>query len=135
MSSPGRLSHRSALFCTLSTLLSLASCAPSTDDARWAIVGGTEDEGDPAVAALIVRRTQCQPVHVQLLCTGTLIAPRVVLTAAHCLDPVPHEGAVEVLFGNGLEDGEHVVAMDTLVHPGYDEKTHENDLAQLLLSS
>lgn len=47
-----------------------------------AIIGGQVSSGDPAVAALIFTYEGGRTA----LCTGTLIAPDVVLTAAHCLD-------------------------------------------------
>ena len=45
-----------------------------------AIVGGEEDPGDPAVVAIYAASSAGSA-----LCTGEVIAPRVVLTAAHCI--------------------------------------------------
>ncbi len=62
-------------------LVLVAGCArsaPEAGAAAAAIVGGTDDPGDPAVAQLVL---------VGGACTGALIAPTVVLTAAHCAAP------------------------------------------------
>jgi V8-like Glu-specific endopeptidase len=48
------------------------------------IVGGTEDDGDPAVVALYGREPGAES---GFLCSSTVIAPTVLLTAAHCVDP------------------------------------------------
>ncbi len=63
------------MICGLLALL--ASLAP--------IVGGGEDTGDPAVVAIDVGGGQC---------SGVVVAPRVVVTAAHCIAPGP--GTVDV---------------------------------------
>ncbi len=67
--------------------LVLAGCAPPPDQATPAaspIVGGTAG-GNPAVVVL-------QNYESGGLCTGTLIAPRVVLTAKHCVQRPFAEG-------------------------------------------
>ncbi|MFY0583072.1 trypsin-like serine protease [Cystobacter fuscus] len=66
------------------------------------MVGGTEAPGDEAVVALVARRVRCSGESLTLLCSGTLIAPDVVLTAAHCLDVFGPEGAYEVFLGARL---------------------------------
>lgn len=62
-------------------------------------------------------------------CTGTLIAPNVVLTAGHCKD-----FATRVLFGNDVTKKAKVVPVATRVrHPRYHHGQH-NDLMVLILA-
>jgi hypothetical protein len=53
---------------------------PEVEASTRAVTAGTADDGDDAVVALLMDGFA--------YCTGTAIAPRVVVTAAHCI----HEG-------------------------------------------
>src|SRR5713101_5621899 len=70
---------------TVGALLGLsmmcAACEPETalDHQTLEVTHGTEDDGDPGVVAL--RRGGA------VVCTGTLISARVVVTAGHCVVP------------------------------------------------
>jgi hypothetical protein len=73
-------------------VLMLAGCSiadhrgsgPDPELVQKPIIGGEETDGDPAVVAVTAHRPGESQSH---LCTGTLIAPTWVLTAASCLDP------------------------------------------------
>lgn len=62
------------------------------EETQEPIIGGTETTGDPAVAALIGRKPGETSGG---LCTATLVKPRWLMTAAHCVDPS--------VAGEGLE--------------------------------
>ena len=120
-----------ALVCCL---LCLPSCSPATgplgdgtEANRDDIVGGRKTSAFPAVGAL----TKHGLPH----CTGTLIEPRRVLTAAHCL---VHTGplALRFVLGPSIGQAERVLNVESIApHPGYDETTLENDIGVALLET
>jgi secreted trypsin-like serine protease len=57
-----------------------------------------------------------------LVCSGTLIAPRVVLTAAHCIDGVPKNVRVH----SGSETAVGVAGH--AAHPSFDRSTYRHDI-------
>jgi V8-like Glu-specific endopeptidase len=48
------------------------------------IIGGMDDSGDPSVVLIIAQMPGSSTAS---LCTGEVVSPHVVLTAAHCVDP------------------------------------------------
>src|SRR5579864_2132107 len=67
--------------------LFMAGCAPMTTDvggANQRIIGGTNDTADPSVVLMIAQVSGQQGAS---LCTGEVVSPHVILTAAHCVDP------------------------------------------------
>ena len=78
-------------------------------------------------------------------CTGNLITPRIVLSAAHCGGDLPPDlilQAGKAFFGPNVTDVEHVIGFsDLIVHPDYEELSSgfggtlgSNDFSMLVLA-
>ncbi|MFE9747260.1 S1 family peptidase [Saccharothrix saharensis] len=92
---------------------------------RKRIVGGTRTSGFPDCVAVGSTREWC--------CSGTLVAPNVVLTAAHC---VGQGCGKRVFFGDDVEfpdEGEVVGVRSAVVAPQYASSTGFGDIAVLVL--
>ena len=127
-----------SLVCAVA-LLSLIGCEVESNGAReeavelehQPIVNGQLDAAHPASVALTVAG--------QPFCSGTLVTPTVVVTAAHCISPeiggVQWE-VVEVFFGSDVSAGGVFIPLeDGLGHPNWDTSLQapENDIAVLRL--
>ncbi|HEX6837437.1 MAG TPA: trypsin-like serine protease [Polyangia bacterium] len=107
----------------------LSACSPPAPSlpaaARaGAITNGSADDGDPGVVALMQGAT--------LQCTATLIAPRLLVTAAHC---VPDGALPDAYFGSAPGDGGPRIAVAAVRrHPAFDPATLANDIAMALIA-
>lgn len=121
------------------TALGAPAAHPATPDLAPLIVGGAPvaDGSWPSIVALVP--TGAAP-EMATFCGGTLIAPAVVLTAAHCVldgsGRTKPAGAVEAVLGaeDLLVPGERIVVADIRVHPGYRVEGDAPDAALLVLS-
>ncbi len=122
--------NRRALFALLPLLIpACVGSSPAPDavgEAAAPIIGGTPTTGDPAVVLLV-----SYPLDESALdtCTAALIAPTVLVTAAHCVDPGTHGGHAFGVFtgpdASAYADiaqlKPHLAAVKSVhVHPEYD---------------
>lgn len=117
-------------------LVALAACSAGdvdlTDPGQLAdsgsrIVGGSTYDGLPAVGAITYNGQQ----H----CTGTLIGPRKVLTAAHCVHGFSAT-AMRFVIGPDIWSPQHTLRVAAVqAHPNYNANTIANDIGFLTLSA
>jgi hypothetical protein len=104
------------------------SSVEPTTKASEGITGGSPDAGDPTVG--IVFRTDTPE-----LCTGVLVAPFVVLTAAHCVDvlttPITATAPGNVTFYTGPGQG----GPSTTYNPASDPSLTAHSVQQIALHS
>jgi len=93
-----------------------AACGPGAEPVgrvSQAIIGGATDSSDVAVVAI-------QQPSTGTLCSGVLVAPTVVLTAAHCVFGVPASD-LQVLTGPDTSAPEQTLAVQSAAaYPTYD---------------
>lgn len=101
---------------------------PAPQEQNQGIVGGQDFSGLPAVGALLNNGS--------LTCTGTLIEPRKVLTAGHCV-----EGAripdLSFVLGSKVTNSQGqttLKAADAYPHPGFNHSTIEDDIGLVILT-
>jgi len=109
-------------------------CACSSDSElsceQQQIVNGTLSAADPAVVALAVGG--------QPFCTGTVVSPRVVVTAAHCLPPNVDWGTEDIVvaFGSNASSPEaSIPAVESIAHPGWTIQDLPNDIGAIRLAT
>ncbi len=131
-----------AASCALLAALVAPTAAPAASGARASIIGGDVAAiADFPSLAFIAARTGKST---GFSCTGTVVSPRVVLTAAHCVEDLDLGGftpAPDYKVATGRanprrdETGEVLQVSGTHVFPGFDPGTTHGDAALLILAS
>ncbi|MBL8911055.1 MAG: trypsin-like serine protease, partial [Archangium sp.] len=101
---------------------------PQTAERSDEIIGGTLAMGDPATVALTVRYGG----QYESVCTGTLIAPKTVLTAAHCIYAYGQNAPYYVTFGTySAQPTRAVQVVSQTRHPSYNQSAWDFGLLRL----
>ncbi|XP_075975734.1 trypsin, alkaline A-like [Anticarsia gemmatalis] len=112
-------------------LLVLCVAAASAEDSPFRIIGGsvTSIRNYPEMVALLHARNQAN--HRQF-CGGSVLNQKFVLTAAHCFDDGRHQvGMWRLRVGsdNANSGGQVVNVNHIRIHPSYDRRTIDSDVA------
>lgn len=92
-----RLKPLMLLISCLITLSMSLSCGQSSADSKSSIVGGKVPDGTSPTLVSTVALVKADGQGFSTVCSGVLVAPRLVLTAAHCVES--SRTKLQVLFG------------------------------------
>ncbi|WP_394842407.1 trypsin-like serine protease [Pendulispora brunnea] len=109
--------------------------APTDESTDQKIIGGVDDPNDPAVVAVYARVPGATK---GALCTGEIISPTVVLTAAHCITEVDPGSVHHVIPGfkfKEVPESQWLAVKETHADPQFDAQNLPNghDIGVLIL--
>ncbi|HOX45525.1 MAG TPA: trypsin-like serine protease [Myxococcota bacterium] len=108
-----------------------------------AIYNGSPASGGEYDAVVSLHQNSRQGISISPFCSGTLITPNVVLTAAHCLKGTRASGLAIYLGQSSIREynagtlsySDFYMVSAIAVHPGYSSTTMANDIALARLTS
>ena len=74
-------------------------------------------------------------VHVDNTCGGTILDETTILSAAHCFYPGKVSYIEAGIKARASLNGQKISVNETIIHPMYDPRNHDNDVAILKLKS
>jgi hypothetical protein len=106
---------------------------PSADEQTFRVTNGSADDGHAGVVSILAETAEGGS---WLLCSGALVGPRAVLTAAHCLNGA-FATPLRVAFGaNAQQPTMTRSVIARYVHPDYEpEPLSDHDLAVLAIEA
>jgi len=128
-----------ALACIACAAFALPAAAPAEPTAQASIVGG---HAGSIAEFPFLSFIEADEGKQGFACTGTVVAPRVVLTAAHCVESLDHGGltpAKQYALATGVTSPEEAQAANIFhiaeahVFPGFDPGTLHGDAGILIL--
>jgi secreted trypsin-like serine protease len=130
---------------------SFAACNTGTGEEnglvqhQFPIINGELPNAPMHDAVVSLHQFDGQYWYINIFCSGTLIAPDVVLTAAHCLDvgkrrkvATMKPDALVIYMGNNPVNDDSpdlYLVTETLIHPNYNKTQLTNDIALVRLAS